>query len=76
MLLVEFIEALGRVSDKLSIPHLILERGRDLSDGNDNDREFYVKFEAYLIQLAKLCMSPSEFNQHIKALKKIIEEEK
>lgn len=69
MMLVEFIEAIARVSEKLNIPHFILEKTIDYRE----ERSLSIKLEAFIIFIARYTLSNYDFTNYVKGLKKIIE---
>ena len=74
MVLVEFIEAIGRVADKININHY-LEDGEELRS-NNRTKPLAYKIEAYLILLVRVCLGSSYFNTYIKQLQKTKEAQK
>ena len=76
MHLVEFIEAIGRVADRLNLPHFIFDRQKDFDDPSlkKKERPLSLKIESFIIFLVRNTLEAQEFNNYLKNLRKVIEE--
>jgi len=64
MTLVEFIEAISRVADKVDLPHLILDK----NEGSKIERHLCYKIESYIIVLIQNILGHVPFHTYIKTL--------
>eukprot|EP00347_Sterkiella_histriomuscorum_P005610 403355936 len=80
MVQVEFIEAIGRVAEKVNIPHYIedLDEASQtiIPSSNLRTRPLDIKIEALILQMVRACLGIPFFNQYVKQLQKIKEAQK